>query len=149
MVRPDKFQSNSHAVFALYAHIIFAPKYRRAVLTQRVFDVLRAAWLITCCEHNAELIECNFEGDHVHLLLAYPPSIALSRLIQQLKGYSSRCVRRLRFREVTRELWGNAFWSPSYCVVSCGGAPLEHIKSYVQQQEGAAASSTARPFPIE
>ena len=60
----------------------------------------------------------------------------LSVLAQHLKGLSSRRVRKRRFPEVTSTLWGRAFWSPSYCAVSCGGAPLATVKAYVEAQRG-------------
>lgn len=75
------------------------------------------------------------DGDHVHLLVNYPPHLALSTLVNGLKGVSSRRLRQQDWPEVTRVLWGTAFWSPSYCVVSCGGAPLDIIKAYVETQD--------------
>lgn len=51
-----------------------------------------------------------------------------------MKGASSRALRLARLPEVLRKLWGKAFWSPSYFVESCGGAPLEIIKAYVDNQ---------------
>jgi len=112
------------------------------VLTDRVFVVLRAAWLAACTDVGATLVEANCEGDHCHLLLAYPPSVSLSSLIQRLKGSSSRRVRAMRFPEVTRRMWGRHFWSASYCVVSCGGAPLAVLAKYVRDQEGPRSSSS-------
>jgi putative transposase len=67
-------------------------------------------------------------------LISYPPKVALSALVNSLKGVSSRLVRKEKFPEITSRLWGDHFWSPSYCVVSCGGAPLDVIKKYVEQQ---------------
>ena len=98
---------------------------------------MKGAWETVCREFECELTESNFEGDHVHLLLSYPPKVALSTLVQRLKGTSARRVRAFRFPEVTRYLWGKHFWSESYCVVSCGGAPLEVIARYVRSQAGA------------
>ena len=137
MTAPKGFRVGSHVVHALYAHLVFAPKYRRRVITQRVFDTLRVAWRQVCDELDAELIESNCEGDHVHLLVAYPPKVGLSMLAHRLKGRSARRVRLFGYPEVTRRLWGRHFWSASYCVVSCGGAPLDVIKRYVQSQAGA------------
>ena len=125
-----------HVVFNLNVHLVFVTKYRRAVITEPVFAVMRAAWEIVCREAEAELTEANFEGDHVHLLVAYPPKVALSTLVNSLKGVSSRRVRAENFPHVTKALWGDHFSSPSYCAVSCGGAPLEIIKRYVQSQQG-------------
>jgi len=77
-----------------------------------------------------------FEGedDHVHLLVCHPPKVALSRLVNSLKGASLRLIRTEKFPEVTRHLWGEQFWLPSCCMVSCGGAPLEIIKKHAEQQ---------------
>lgn len=137
MVAAKGFRVSAHSVHSLHAHLVFAPKYRRKVITQRVFETMRVAWRQVCEPLGVVLAETNFEGDHVHLLLSYPPKVALSVLVQRLKGTSARRVRMLRFPEVTRYLWGKHFWSESYCVVSCGGAPLEVIARYVRSQAGA------------
>lgn len=55
---------------------------------------------------------------------AYPPKVAISTLVNSLKGVSARLIRKENLPEVRRALWGSHFWSPSYCAVSCGGAPL-------------------------
>ncbi len=62
------------------------------------------------------------------------PQLALSRLVNAMKGVSSRRLRQKDWPEVRRVLWGDHFWSPSYCVVSCGGAPLDIVKTYVETQ---------------
>lgn len=74
------------------------------------------------------------DGDHLHVMICHPPTLSLSEIVRRLKGASSHYIRRQRLPEVTRKLWGKAFWSPSYFVVSCGGAPLETVKAYVQNQ---------------
>ena len=87
-----------------------------------------------CAGFGATLEAFDGEDDHVHLLVCYPPKVALSTLVNSLKGASSRLIRKEKFPEVTCHLWGDHFWSPSYCVVSCGDAPLDIIKQYVEQQ---------------
>ena len=88
-------------------------------------------------DFEAEFEAFDGEEDHVHLLLSYPPKVALSTLVNSLKGASSRLIRKEQFPELSSRLWGDHFWSPSYCVVSCGGAPLDVIKRYVEQQSAA------------
>lgn len=144
MPQPQAFRASAHVVYSLHAHLVFAPKYRHLVVTERVFATLRAAWLTVCERAEAALLESNCEGDHVHLLVAYPPKLSLAALVQRLKGYSSRRVRRVHYPEVTARLWGRHFWSASYCVMSCGGAPLETIKAYVRAQAGAVPSPAVR-----
>ena len=111
-------------------------------MTQRVFDVLKASWETVCKDFECELREAGFEDDHAHLLIAYPPKVSLSTLVASLKGVSARRIRSEGFPEVEKKLWGSHFWSPSYCAVSCGGAPLEIVKQYVQAQRGEHRSSS-------
>jgi putative transposase len=135
------FRTGRHVVYALTAHLVFVPKYRRKVITKRVFSVLKTSWEATCSDFGCELRETGYESDHVHLLVAYPPKVALSTLVNSLKGVSARRLRAAHLPEVERKLWGAHFWSPSYCAVSCGGAPLEIVKRYVEAQRGDGASS--------
>jgi len=136
------FRTGRHVVFSLQAHLVFIPKYRRAVINERVFAVLETACKQVCQDFQCELRETGWEADHVHLLVAYPPKVALSRLVNSLKGVSARRLRAADFPEVRSKLWGEHFWSPSYCAVSCGGAPLDTVKRYVQAQRGGASSPT-------
>lgn len=134
MVHASDFNTGRHVVFVLHAHLVFSTKYRRGVLTDRVRDFLHPVMAKICTDFEAELEAFYGEDDHVHLLISYPPKVALSTLVNSLKGASSRLIRKERFPEVSSRLWGDHFWSPSYCVVSCGGAPLDVIKRYLEQQ---------------
>ena len=140
-MRATDFRTGRHVVYALTVHLVFVPKYRRKVITERVFSVLRPSWEATCKDFGCELREAGYECDHVHLLVAYPPKVSLSTLVNSLKGVSARRLRSAHLPEVERQLWGPHFWSPSYCAVSCGGAPLEIVKRYVEAQRGDSASS--------
>ena len=144
MSESSDFHRGRHVVYHLNAHLVFVPKYRRSPINTRVFAVLRAAWETVCQDFECELVEANFESDHVHLLVAYPPKVALAKLVNSLKGVSARRVKAAGFDEVERVLWGPHFWSPSYCAVSCGGAPLEVIQRYVQHQRGMLAPAPGR-----
>ena len=129
-----EYRRGRSVVFALHVHLVFVTKYRRGVFTDRVHVVLKDAFLGVCAEFDAVLKEVNGEDDHVHLLIEYPPTVQLSKLVNSLKGVSSRRLRQQNFPEVKRKLWGNHLWSPSYFAASCGGAPLEIVKQYIEQQ---------------
>lgn len=88
-----------------------------------------------CADFGAELVEFNGEDDHVHLLVHYPPKIALSKLVNSLKGVSARRLRQEHQAHIRQYLWGEHFWSPSYFAASCGGAPLKIIAEYTDQQK--------------
>ncbi|MFJ9844132.1 IS200/IS605 family transposase [Kitasatospora sp. NPDC101155] len=83
----------------------------------------------------AELREFNGEADHVHLLVHYPPKIALSKLINSLKGVSSRYLRAEYTGRINRVGLGSVLWSRSYFAGSCGGAPLTVIRQYIEDQQ--------------
>lgn len=122
-------------VYRLHAHIVLTPKYRRRVMTGRVAADLRASFEEVCGRFDASLDAFETDRDHAHLLVTYPPKVALSRLVMSLKTISSMRVRSHGWPEVTRALRGDHFWSPSYAVVSCGGAPLDVVKAYVENQQ--------------
>jgi putative transposase len=142
MAKASDFRAGRHVVYKLNAHLVFVPKYRRGVITERVFDILKAAWSKVCMDFEGELLESNFEADHVHLMVSYPPKVSLATLVNSLKGVSARLVRSANLPEIRNKLWGVHFWSPSYCAVSCGGAPLEIVAKYIQSQNRTGSSSS-------
>jgi putative transposase len=123
-----------HAVFELYAHLVFTPKYRRKVFTDVMLTRLEQIMKEQCETLDSVLLEFGGENDHIHLLVSYPSKISVSTLVKNLKGVSARLLRKEFGPEIRDKLWGEHFWSPSYCAVSAGGAPLEIIKQYIQEQ---------------
>jgi putative transposase len=117
----------------MHVHLVFVTKYRRRVLTKAAFDELREIFTKVCLDFEAELVEFDGEDDHVHLLVNYPPKVAVSRLVNSLKGVSSRRLRQ-RYPEIAKRYWKGVLWSPSYFAGACGGAPLSIIKQYVESQ---------------
>jgi putative transposase len=84
-----------HVVSALNVHLVFVTKFPRGVLTGKHLDTLREVFASVCADFGAELVELDGQDDHVQLLVAYPPHVAVARLVNSLKGIS---VRRLRQR---------------------------------------------------
>lgn len=81
-----------------------------------------------------QLVEIDGERDHVHLLVNYPPKVSVSKLVNSLKGASSRMIRKKGYPTIQKALWGQSLWSRSYFAGSCGGAPIEIIRKYIEQQ---------------
>ena len=130
-----KVRHERHCRFLLHAHLVFVTKYRKVCFTPRVLDHMKEVFLSVCKDFDVELVEFEGEGDHVHLLINFPPKVSISRLVASLKGVSSRYIREKNYPEIKTKLWGKQLWSPSYFASSCGGAPLEIIKQYIEQQE--------------
>jgi putative transposase len=119
----------------MHVHLVFVTKYRRKVFTKQILVELRSIFIDICSNFEAELIEFEGEGDHVHLLVNYPPKVAISKLVNSLKGVSSRLIRKKQYPSVQRALWKDHLWSPSYFAGTCGGAPLSIIRQYLEQQD--------------
>jgi len=139
MGRPCKLDSDlrhgRHCVFALHVHLVFVTKYRRNVFRKEHLDAMQAILASVCRDFEAELVEFNGEHDHVHLRVNYPPKVALSTLVASLKGVSSRMLR-TQFGDFHPWLMRRGvLWSPSYFAASCGGAPLDILRQYIEQQQ--------------
>ena len=126
----QQIRSGRHCVFNMHVHLVFVTKYRKDVFTKPMLDAMEGMFKKVCLDFEAELTEFNGEDDHVHLLINYPPKVAVSNLVNSLKGVSSRHLRK-DFPEIKNKLWGGSLWSPSYFASSCGGVPLEIIKQYI------------------
>ena len=135
MENQQDIRTGRHCVFNLHAHLVFVTKYRRGVFTQAILADMKEIMESVCKDFGAVLVEFDGEDDHVHLLVHYPPKIAISTFVNSLKGVSSRMIRRKNYPNITTKLWGGALWSPSYFAASCGGAPIAIIKQYIQQQQ--------------
>ncbi|OPX20338.1 MAG: IS200/IS605 family transposase [Desulfobacca sp. 4484_104] len=127
-------RTGRHCVFNLHVHLVFVTKYRKKVFTPAILEAMRGIFKDVCQDFGADLIEFEGEENHVHLLVHYPPKVAISKLVNSLKGVSSRHLRR-RFPELERHYWKGMLWSPSYFAGSCGGAPISVIKQYVEHQK--------------
>jgi putative transposase len=119
----------------MHVHLVFVTKYRHGVFTKAILDDLRGIFAKVCRDFEAELMEFDGEDDHVHLLVNFPPKMAVSMLVNSLKGVSSRLVRKRNYPSVRKKLLGRALWSPSYFAGSCGGAPIKIIRRYIEQQQ--------------
>lgn len=124
-----------HVVYNIHIHLVFVTKYRGKVFTKEILNELNSILSQVCQDFDAELVEFNGEQDHVHLLVNYPPKVSVSSLVNSLKGVSSRMIRKNNYPSIDRQLWGNALWSPSYFASSCGGASIDIIREYIEQQQ--------------
>ena len=135
MLDCNDIRHGRHCVFQMHVHLVFVTKYRRGVFTKEVLDDLRSIFAGICNDFEAELVEFDGEEDHVHLLVNYHPKVAVSTLVNSLKGVSSRMIRQKKYPSIRKKLWGGALWSPSYFAGSCGGAPISSIRQYIEQQQ--------------
>ena len=125
-----------HCVFNLSYHLVLVTKYRRKCITASMMERLKIICTELTEKWECELLEFNGEADHVHLLLSLNPKVAPSVFVNNLKTVSSRLIRKDFAAELAKVYWKKpVFWSRSYCIITCGGAPLSVIKQYIEQQE--------------
>lgn len=126
--------SNS-AKWKLVYHVVFVTKYRRPAMTNAILCGMEKVITGELTQSKSALIEFSGEADHIHILAEIPPSQRLSDVVQKLKIQTSRYARGQHWWHVKKYLWGSHFWSPSYCIVSAGGAPISVIEEYIRGQE--------------
>lgn len=124
-------------IYKISLHIVFVTKYRCKVLTPEILSYLQTELARLCEGMDCQLDEFNGEADHVHLLVDINPKIAVSTLVNSLKSVSSRLVRRDFPEQLSQFYHKPTLWTRAYCVVSTGGAPLEIVKQYIQNQDAA------------
>jgi REP-associated tyrosine transposase len=127
-------RTGRHCVFILHVHLVFVTKYRHRVFGARHLERMEEIMRDVCADFGADLAEFNGEADHVHLLVHFPPTVAISRLVNSLKGVSSRRLRQ-EFPDLVRHYWrARRLWSGSYFAGSVGGAPISVLRQYIEQQ---------------
>ena len=134
MTDNNDIRHGRNCVFKMHVHLVFVAKYLRKVFDGDAIERLRTIFGKVCAGFEAHLIEVDGEDDHVHLLVEYPPKLAVSALVNSLKGVSSRLLRKER-PDIRDRYWKGVLWSPSYFASSCGGAPISIIRQYIEQQQ--------------
>ena len=89
-----------HVVYNLHVHLVFVAKYRGKVFTKEILDDMRGIFESVCTDFEAQLVEFDGEDDHVHLLVNYPPKVSISKLVNSLKGVSSRMIRQKNYPSI-------------------------------------------------
>lgn len=135
MAGQAEFSKLYHCIYALHYHLVIVTKYRRKCLTGAMLARFRELAQARCEGWGGTLTEVNGERDHVHMLVSLPPNLDLSRFVNNLKTTTSRMIRKEFAEELNRVYRKPVLWSRSYCILSCGGAPLSVIKQYIEQQE--------------
>ena len=124
-----------HCVYSLNYHLVIVTKYRRHVLTKPMLDRFDGLARERVEAWGGRLLEVNGEAEHVHLLFTLPPKYVLAEFVNALKTGTSRRLRAEFPSEVNKVYRKPVLWSRSYCIISCGGAPLSVLKQYIENQE--------------
>ena len=128
-----ELDTNTHSVFSLYYHLILVVKYRGQVFDDAISNRAKEIFECIAPEYKIELVEWNHDKDHVHVLFKGQLKTELSKFINAYKFTSSRLLKK-EFPTIRQKLWKEMFWSRSFCLLSSGGAPIEVIRQYIENQ---------------
>jgi putative transposase len=127
-------KASFHCIYDLNYSLVLVTKYRKKCFSQEMIEYLKEVFLSLCEKWQIKLKEFRAEADHVHLLITSHPSIEMSKLINNFKTVSSRLLRKKFSKELEKYYWQPVLWTRSYCLISIGGANLDTITKYIQNQ---------------
>ena len=126
-----KYRKSSHTVSRLTVHLVWATKYRYAVLTGEVQKRCRDLLIQDCDSMDIEILKGVVSKDHVHMHIEYPPKLSISEIMKQLKGRSSRLLQK-DFPHLKKRYWGQRFWGKGYGAWSTGNITDEMVQEYLE-----------------
>ena len=122
----------SHAVYDTRYNLVWAPKYRKWILEEKIRDTVKELFQEILAVRDCEIKEIEIAADHVHIFTSNPPRYSVGEVVRVLKSVSEREIF-LRYPEVKRELWGGEFWEDGYFVRTVGDkVTSETIRRYIQ-----------------
>ena len=142
-----RYRLGAHTKTDLKVHLVWIPKYRKRVLRGEVAVRTRDLLRQIAMEHEIEIITGKVSADHIHMFISYKPTQNISKIVQWLKGISSRMLL-AEFAQLRRQFWGKHFWARGYLAVSSGNVTDEMIQAYIDEQEGEPMHDDSR-FPID
>ena len=125
--------TNYHSVFRLNYHLVLVVKYRREVIDDKISNRLKEIFEYISPKYNVILKEWNHDKDHIHLLFTSNPNTEISKFLNAYKSASSRLIKK-DFPLIRNQLWKEYFWSRSYCLITTGGAPIDIVRKYIENQ---------------
>ena len=126
------YDTGAHTVFYHRYHIVWATKCRYKVLEgdlrRRIRDIIRQV----CAELDVTIVKGVLSRDHVHLLVSIPPKHSVSRVVQRMKGRSSRNVQR-EFPALRKRYWGRHFWARGFFCSTAGNITEDLVLQYLEE----------------
>lgn len=127
MSNDNDIRHGRHCVFKMHVHLVFVTKYRRGVFTKAILEDLQEIFASVCSDFEAELVEFDGEDDYVHLLVEYPPKVAVSKLVNSLKGVSSLLIRKRTIQALRRSYGVARYGRPA---ILRGVAEARRLRSF-------------------
>jgi putative transposase len=143
----EHYRTSAHTRFDIKYHFVWITKYRKPVLTGAVGTRLRELVREICRTNEIEILQGHVSRDHVHILVSAPPNMSASKIMQYIKGKSSRKLM-MEFRHLNKQFWGRHMWARGYFVATSGNVTDEVIQEYIRLQ-GQEPKSGDENFRVE
>ena len=130
----NNYRKGSHSVYDLKYHVIWCTKYRYRILTGEIAARFRELTREICSANYVDIISGSISPDHVHMLLSIPPSVSLSKIMQYIKGKTSRKMM-IEFQTLKKRYWGQHIWAKGYFAVTVGQLNEKEVQEYIENQE--------------
>lgn len=130
----ENYRKSSHCTYDIKYHIVWITKYRKPVIVGKIAHRTRELIQIVCTTNEVEIIAGHVGKDHIHLLVSVPPHLSASKLVQYIKGNTSRKLQ-MEYKELNKQFWGQHLWAQGYFVASSGNVTDEVIAQYIKDQD--------------
>ena len=128
------YKSGSHTGYDIKYHIVWITKYRKPIIVGPVAERLRELIRQICQQNEVTIIKGHVSKDHIHILVSCSPSLAVSNLVQKLKGASSHKLFS-EYAHLRKQYWGQHLLGRGYFVATTGTVTDEIIKEYIENQD--------------
>ena len=130
----EGYRKSAHATYDIKYHLVWITKYRKVVFKGKIAERARELIRMVCKNNEVEILAGHISKDHVHLLVSAPPHLSASKLMQYIKGYTSRKLQ-MEYKELSKQFWGQHLWARGYFVASSGNVTDEVIIEYIKNQD--------------
>ena len=127
------YRKTSHSLYDIKYHLVWITKYRKPILKGEISERLRTLIRQICKANEVEILSGHVSKDHIHLLVSVPPYLSVSKLMQLLKGKTSRKMLS-EFKPLSQKFWGRHVWARGYFAASSGNVTDEVIMDYIKSQ---------------
>lgn len=130
----ENYRTTAHSTYDIKYHIVWITKYRKPVIVGKIAERTRELLRLICKANDVEILAGHVSKDHIHLLVSVPPHVSAAKIVQYMKGNTSRKLQQ-EFKELNKEYWGRHLWGRGYFAASSGNVTDEVIMEYIKTQD--------------
>jgi putative transposase len=130
----ENYRKTSHSIYDIKYHLVWITKYRKPILNQEIGKRVRELIRQICTSLDVQILKGHISKDHVHMMVSVPPYISVSKLVQSIKGRTSRKLLD-EYRSLKRAFWGQHLWARGYFVATTGNVTDDVVMKYIEEQD--------------